>query len=83
MFSIVVSITEPPPPIVVVAVDVSVAVATPSGLMVPVIRNVESKGFASVEKVFILKLGFDWFGYERKRRKNHNGRDGWWNFHYQ
>lgn len=32
-------------------VDVSVAVATPSGLMVPVIRNVESKGFADVEKV--------------------------------
>lgn len=35
-------------------VDVSVAVATPSGLMVPVLRNCESKGFAEIEKVMIL-----------------------------
>jgi len=32
-------------------VDISVAVATPSGLMVPVIKNVEKKGFAEIEKV--------------------------------
>ncbi len=35
-------------------VDISVAVATPSGLMVPVIKNVEKKGFAEIEKVSIL-----------------------------
>ena len=35
-------------------VDISVAVATPSGLMVPVIKNVEKKGFAEIEKVKIL-----------------------------
>lgn len=43
-------------------VDISVAVATPSGLMVPVIRNVESKGFATVEKVIFLIIGSYWFG---------------------
>lgn len=32
-------------------VDISVAVATPNGLMVPVIRDCQSKGFASLEKV--------------------------------
>ena len=32
-------------------VDVSVAVATPSGLMVPVVRNAEKQGFADIEKV--------------------------------
>ena len=32
-------------------VDISVAVATPSGLMVPVIQNVEKKGFALIDKV--------------------------------
>lgn len=32
-------------------VDISVAVATPSGLMVPVLRNVEKQGFAGIEKV--------------------------------
>jgi len=31
-------------------VDISVAVATPSGLMVPVLRNVENKSFAQLEK---------------------------------
>ena len=40
-------------------VDISVAVATPSGLMVPVIKNVEKKGFAEIEKVkklfFLIK----------------------------
>lgn len=32
-------------------VDISVAVATPSGLVVPVIRNCQERGFASIEKV--------------------------------
>lgn len=32
-------------------IDISVAVATPSGLMVPVIRNCESLSFADIEKV--------------------------------
>lgn len=31
-------------------VDISVAVSTPTGLVVPVIRNVESMGFADIEK---------------------------------
>ena len=33
-------------------IDISVAVATPAGLLVPVIRNCESLGFADIEKVF-------------------------------
>jgi len=32
-------------------VDISVAVATPTGLMVPVLRNTENMSFATVEKV--------------------------------
>lgn len=35
-------------------IDVSVAVATPTGLMVPVLRNVENMNFAAIEKVFKL-----------------------------
>jgi 2-oxoglutarate dehydrogenase E2 component (dihydrolipoamide succinyltransferase) len=35
-------------------VDISVAVATPAGLMVPVLRNVENQSFANVEKVIPL-----------------------------
>ena len=31
-------------------VDISVAVATPSGLLVPVVRNCESLSFADIEK---------------------------------
>ena len=31
--------------------DISVAVSTPSGLMVPVLRNCENKSFAEIEKV--------------------------------
>jgi 2-oxoglutarate dehydrogenase E2 component (dihydrolipoamide succinyltransferase) len=31
--------------------DISVAVATPNGLLVPVLRNCESKSFADIEKV--------------------------------
>ena len=31
-------------------IDISVAVATPSGLLVPVLRNCESKSFADLEK---------------------------------
>ena len=37
-------------------VDISVAVATPTGLVVPVIRNAESLNFADVEKT-IINLG--------------------------
>ena len=36
--------------------DISVAVATPKGLVVPVIRNVESKNFADIE-IAIAALG--------------------------
>ena len=35
-------------------VDISVAVATPSGLVVPVLRNCHSMGYADVEKVRLL-----------------------------
>ena len=38
--------------------DISVAVATPSGLLVPVIRNCESLSFADIEKVKLLILIF-------------------------
>lgn len=31
-------------------IDISVAVATPNGLLVPVLRNCETKGFAEIEK---------------------------------
>lgn len=34
-------------------VDISVAVATPNGLMVPVLRNCEQQGFADIEKNLI------------------------------
>ena len=35
-------------------IDMSVAVATPTGLMVPVIRNCQNLGYAGVEKVKII-----------------------------
>jgi 2-oxoglutarate dehydrogenase E2 component (dihydrolipoamide succinyltransferase) len=35
-------------------VDISVAVATPAGLVVPVLRNCQDMGYADVEKVFEL-----------------------------
>jgi len=44
-------------------VDISVAVATPTGLMVPVLRNTENMSFATVEKVHIhlfKMLIFQW-----------------------
>ena len=34
--------------------DISIAVATPKGLVVPVLRNVDSLSFAEVEKVRLL-----------------------------
>ncbi len=36
--------------------DISIAVATPKGLVVPVLRNVDSLSFAEVEKVGLLSL---------------------------
>lgn len=48
-------------------VDVSVAVATPKGLVVPVLRNVEQMNFADIEKEMALladkarKGGFGWW----------------------
>ena len=35
-------------------VDISVAVATPTGLVVPVLRNCQSLGYADIEKVSSL-----------------------------
>ena len=35
-------------------VDVSVAVATPNGLMVPVLRNCENQSFADIERVILI-----------------------------
>ena len=36
--------------------DISIAVATPKGLVVPVLRNVDSLSFAEVEKVRNIRL---------------------------
>ena len=36
--------------------DISIAVATPKGLVVPVLRNVDSLSFAEVEKVSVLVI---------------------------
>ncbi len=33
--------------------DISIAVATPKGLVVPVLRNVDALNFAGIEKVFL------------------------------
>jgi 2-oxoglutarate dehydrogenase E2 component (dihydrolipoamide succinyltransferase) len=35
-------------------VDISVAVATPKGLVVPAVRNVEDKSFAGINFIFLL-----------------------------
>lgn len=35
--------------------DISVAVATPKGLVVPVLRNVDALNFAGIEKVQLMK----------------------------
>lgn len=35
-------------------VDISVAVATPTGLVVPVIRNCQNLGYAGIEKVRLI-----------------------------
>lgn len=37
-------------------VDISVAVSTPTGLVVPVLRNCQDMGYADVEKVIQLNL---------------------------
>jgi len=37
-------------------IDISVAVATPKGLLVPVIKNCESLNFAQIEKVLFTKI---------------------------
>lgn len=34
-------------------IDISVAVAAPAGLVVPVIRNCQNLGYADIEKVWI------------------------------
>lgn len=36
--------------------DISIAVATPKGLVVPVVRNVETMGYAKIEKT-LAELG--------------------------
>jgi hypothetical protein len=77
-------------------VDISVAVATPKGLVVPVIRDCDRLSFADVEKVFfsfgsVLFLlpflnfvGLDHcrIGCSRSCRANHYGRDGRRYFHH-
>jgi hypothetical protein len=66
-------------------VDISVAVATPSGLMVPVIRDCQSKGFATLEKVEIdLLLDSDRLGEQREVGQNHSGgHDGGYFHHFE
>lgn len=41
-------------------IDISVAVAAPAGLVVPVIRNCQNLGYADIEKVWIQLL--NWVG---------------------
>ncbi len=59
------------------------AVATPSGLMVPVIRDCQSKGFATLEKVeMVLLLDFDRLGEQREVGQNHAGGHDGGHFHH-
>lgn len=52
-------------------VDISIAVATPTGLMVPVLRDCQNKKFHELELVSIyLILGDGGIGQKRKRRKD-------------
>lgn len=45
--------------------DISVAVATPNGLLVPVIRNCESLSFADIERVVFMNKNFFSFPWAR------------------
>nr|CAI5837414.1 unnamed protein product [Callosobruchus analis] len=47
-------------------VDISVAVATPKGLVVPVIRNVESMNFADIEMVVIRPMMYVALTYDHR-----------------
>merc|ERR1712203_572138 len=55
-------------------VDISVAVATPKGLVVPVLRNVQDMNYADIEKG-IAALG------EKAKKNELSMEDGWRNFH--
>ncbi len=56
--------------------DISVAVATPKGLVVPVLRNCDQLSFAGIEKslaeyVIRISLTFFFLVWERKQRMKH------------
>ena len=56
-------------------IDISVAVATPAGLVVPVLRNCQGMGYADIEKVPFshykhMCIGITKFEYQGKRRKD-------------
>ena len=67
-------------------IDISVAVATPTGLLVPVIRNCQGMGYADVEKVRNLMhnifLGIAKTEQQGQRWTNCPRRYGWWYFHH-
>lgn len=61
----------------------SVAVATPTGLLVPVLRNCQNMKFHDIEYVlFCLYKGNCWIGQKGKIRENHSWRHARWNFHH-
>ena len=56
--------------------DISIAVATPKGLVVPVLRNVDSLSFAEVEKV-IMPDGLQWYMHDDCTCMQHAQQDLW------
>lgn len=64
-------------------VDISVAVATPTGLLVPVLRNCQNMKFQDIEIVnLIFNLGNRWISQERKGRKDFSWRHARWFIHH-
>jgi hypothetical protein len=74
-------------------VDLSVAVATPKGLVTPVVRNTESMGFIDIKKeiaalgkkvnslVFLLSCCSELWALG-SRWETHVGGHGWWNIYH-
>ena len=70
-------------------VDLSVAVATPKGLVTPVVRNAEAMGLVDIEKA-IAELGKKVCGMDRsalmlgpRQQARYRGHVGWFIHHFQ